>query len=1361
MKQYIQILDLISDDLSDELVITLYGKSKDNKNVVVNVIGYSPFFYVRIPPGWTETNMKVLFSATSDRRINLPTENVKVNSNDTDYEIKIDYPLQFNNFYGYNHEGGKEKKFEFMKFSFKSYTMMKKCIKSIKKYYEESKDQKYRFDEIRKAFIKLNDEDGEFRFDSNLYESNIHPLLRFIHDSDIQPSGWIQFDYDTSNEVEDNKKIFNCDNQYDNIPFESIERYESSDLSKYVIASFDIECDSSHGDFPAAKKDFKKPAVDIVEHLLNVGYDDSPVMMYKYIKKFMINNIRDKVEEGDNQYIYTKNGCITEEGFIDLFLEKKEDGDIVLEGEDYVSKKYFGEFIELMKDKKRNDAIKKLTKLLSLLKNEKGQLLQVQGDPIIQIGTVFYTYGVEDSYERYILVIGPEDDMDDSEICCDLDNINVWRFKNEKDMMEGWVKLVSEMNPDYITGYNIFGFDFDYMITRVEELYTCNVHCKCSYKWTSHTWNCPTNKFYQLGRLLVKPGNDSFKHHKEKRCKRILKKLGGGKDDDDEKSFMNDTLKYIHMDGRIIFDVQNEVKKGYSLDSYKLDNVASNFIRGKLKRISQHKVEGVRRVYIDTDRKGNLKNGDYISFNIKNNYGDMKYNNGMKYKILNIVYMKKKNIYSIQLDCDKKLNEDELIKSDKNDVLYSEWCLNKDDISPQELFDKHKVKDVVEGPKGRGLIAKYCIMDCELCIHLLLMLDFIPNNIGMSNVCSVPQPYIFLRGQGIKVQSIVTKFAHKQKYKIPTLMGYDEDKSDNSGFEGAIVLEPKTGLYLDDPISVVDYASLYPSSIIEKNISHDTYLGEYEDIKNEEWFKKYDPKTDYNRIKYENFKYVQKEGTSVVDKIKDTDKPEIECVYLRENKKKGIIPMVLSELLSARSATKKLLKKEKDENKKKVLDGFQLSYKLSANSVYGQLGAKTSCLSFKKVAACTTAIGRQKIIDAKKYAFDWAMMPENNWIYNPLKELHTNYEEYYKNLSYEEREKLSLDNNILDVVYGDTDSIFIKFTRKTSKDVELTKLDAVQHCIDCGIEAGKYITGKLKIDSEWSDEYGEYPQDLEYEKTFYPFILISKKRYTGEKYEYKSSEIPKRTSMGLVTKRRDNAPIVKYVFGNMVNRLMNATKVDDVVKWLKDTLDNIVSGREDISMFIISKTLNSYYKNPDSIAHKVLADRMGERDPGNKPKSNDRIPYAFIVTEPKYINIGFKKAYKMEETGKFKIVKKKVKTGEFHTKKEKVPDGYYKNGKQKFKTIDVPNEDRPKYKTIEVQGEPILRKVEVKGEPKFKKEKVLQGERIEHPDYISEKKLSIDYKHYISNQIMNPVKQLLDIAIDPDETTKLFNSYLE
>ena len=47
----------------------------------------------------------------------------------------------------------------------------------------------------------------------------------------------------------------------------------------------------------------------------------------------------------------------------------------------------------------------------------------------------------------------------------------------------------------------------------------------------------------------------------------------------------------------------------------------------------------------------------------------------------------------------------------------------------------------------------------------------------------------------------------------------------------------------------------------------------------------------------------------------------------------------------------------------------------------------------------------------------------------------------------------------------------------------------------------------------------------------------------------------------------------------------------------------------------ISKTLSSYYKDPESIAHAVLAQRMAERDPGNKPQSNERLPYVFIKIE--------------------------------------------------------------------------------------------------------------------------------------------------
>ena len=60
---------------------------------------------------------------------------------------------------------------------------------------------------------------------------------------------------------------------------------------------------------------------------------------------------------------------------------------------------------------------------------------------------------------------------------------------------------------------------------------------------------------------------------------------------------------------------------------------------------------------------------------------------------------------------------------------------------------------------------------------------------------------------------------------------------------------------------------------------------------------------------------------------------------------------------------------------------------------------------------------------------------------------------------------------------------------------------------------------------------------------------------------------------------------------------------------------NIINGKYDINKFIITKSLGGYYKDPDRIAHKVLADRIGERDPGNKPATGDRIPFIYIKND--------------------------------------------------------------------------------------------------------------------------------------------------
>jgi len=128
----------------------------------------------------------------------------------------------------------------------------------------------------------------------------------------------------------------------------------------------------------------------------------------------------------------------------------------------------------------------------------------------------------------------------------------------------------------------------------------------------------------------------------------------------------------------------------------------------------------------------------------------------------------------------------------------------------------------------------------------------------MANVCGVPLSYIFMRGQGVKIFSLVSKKCRElgfliQKMTPPndkkkdknfdSLHPYknfrkikkeglnDSDSSDDSddpdntvvGYEGATVFPPVKGIHYE-PIPVLDYASLYPRSMIYINISHETYV---------------------------------------------------------------------------------------------------------------------------------------------------------------------------------------------------------------------------------------------------------------------------------------------------------------------------------------------------------------------------------------------------------------------------------------------------------------------------------------------------------------------------------------------------------
>ena len=234
------------------------------------------------------------------------------------------------------------------------------------------------------------------------------------------------------------------------------------------------------------------------------------------------------------------------------------------------------------------------------------------------------------------------------------------------------------------------------------------------------------------------------------------------------------------------------------------------------------------------------------------------------------------------------------------------------------------------------------------------------------------------------------------------------------------------------------------------------------------------------------------------------------------------------------------------------------------------------------------------------------------------------------------------------MIVHNTDSVFFTFNLKDEHGEPMRGQKALEVTIELAKEAGELATKFLKK-----------PHDLEYEKTFMPFCLLSKKRYVGMLYEEDPNK-GKRKSMGIVLKRRDNAPIVKDVYGGIIDILMKQKDINKSIAFLDQMLDDIVKQKVPIHKLIISKSLRSFYKNPKQIAHKVLSDRMGQRDPGNKPGPGDRIPYVYILTS---------------------------------------------------------------------------------------KKKDLQGNKIEHPDYIKEKKLKIDYGFYITNQIMKPVLQIYSLVL--------------
>lgn len=259
-------IDFSSSEKAREYSINIYGKNKEGISICTNVIGFKPFFYLKPPESWEDL---------SNEEFKLKVQQLQINLLDNYYECKFKNKTTRKKIISRFYEDHLckleiERKKDFWGFTNnKEFRYIKIVVKSLGLF----NSLKYYFQDLKEGFT--------------LYESNIEPFLKFIHIQKIKPCGWINVRNYTLENAPDTRCDYNITANWDDIiPI------DNNNIAPFVIASFDIECSSSHGDFPIAIKNYKKLAQDLCM-ISKANLDDKnliPNIIKAFSEDVIINN---------------------------------------------------------------------------------------------------------------------------------------------------------------------------------------------------------------------------------------------------------------------------------------------------------------------------------------------------------------------------------------------------------------------------------------------------------------------------------------------------------------------------------------------------------------------------------------------------------------------------------------------------------------------------------------------------------------------------------------------------------------------------------------------------------------------------------------------------------------------------------------------------------------------------------------------------------------------------------------------------------------------------------------------------------------------------------------------------------------
>ena len=356
-----QALTWETEDDDESHLVHVFGKTQDGLSVCVTT-EFKPYFFVKLPRDNVENRAIIWY------------EKMRKLCSDISFEYTL---VRYKDVWGFQNN----EQFYFMKIDCCTLGDRRRLVSILKK------------NKLPDEFTKLK-----------LFETNLDPVLRLMHRTGIQSTGWL----DTGDSCYENN-IANVDIDLTCPDWSELKPVDKPETAPFVVASLDIECNSSTGKFPDA---------------------------------------------------------------------------------------------------------------------------DIEGDACFQIAVSLCTFGTDVPYDKTCFCYKKTDS--------NLEGCSILSYDTERDMLIAFSKYMQKMDIDIITGWNIFGFDMEYIMKRAE-LNSCG------------------SSFFNLSKL------------RDYSCKMVYKKLSSSALGDND-------LKLVPIPGRFVFDLFHEVKKGYKLDSYKLDNVSKLYL---------------------------------------------------------------------------------------------------------------------------------------------------------------------------------------------------------------------------------------------------------------------------------------------------------------------------------------------------------------------------------------------------------------------------------------------------------------------------------------------------------------------------------------------------------------------------------------------------------------------------------------------------------------------------------------------------------------------------------------------------------------------------------------------------------------